>query len=406
MENTEVRLSGRLSTINKNAVLIKMAELLETFRAEILELNNQDVRAYTGSDQAMIDRLVINEKKIDGMIESVLKVANGDDPVGKILYEHTKDNGLKISNQSVPFGSILIIYESRPDVTIEAAALAFKAGNKILLKGGKEALFTNQKLVHIWHESLSQCNLPIDWIQFLNFNRDQTQAFLKNPDQKLDLIVPRGGEKLIQYVKTHSSVPVIVSGRGNNFLYVHETADWEKSCEIILNAKTSKISACNALDKVLLDKKMPQYESRLMELVQKLQEKEVEIIGDEKIAQMAGLPCLECDSIWEEEFLSMKLVLGEIDSVPSAIQKINKFCGGHSVTIMTEDNELALDFMHEIDATAVYQNASTRFTDGGQFGLGAELGISTEKLHHRGPLGLEALVSNKWFVFGDGQIRN
>ena len=392
----------QLTTDKKNAVLQTMAELLDANRAAILELNKAEVEAYEGGDQAMYDRLKVNDKKVDGMIDAVQMVKNGEDPTGRLLYEHTKDNGLKIMNKTVPFGSILIIYESRPDVTIEAASLAFKAGNKILLKGGKEARNTNKKLVEIWNDSLIANGVSTDWITYLDFNREQTQAFLRQPDKAVDLIVPRGGEKLIEYVKTHATVPVIVSGRGNNFLYVHEAADLEKTKQIIINGKTQKISACNALDKVLFDPKQMDFAKQL---ALELQELGVEVWGDKRLSETLDIPQIESEAVWAEEFLSMKIVLGISETIDDAIDTINTHCGGHSVVIMTEDTSIVDGFMNAIDATAVYHNASTRFTDGGQFGLGAELGISTEKLHHRGPLGLEALVTNKWFVYGNGQIR-
>lgn len=392
----------QLSTDKKNAVLQTMAELLESNRAQILELNKAEVEAYEGGDQAMYDRLKVNDKKVDGMIGAVQMVKNGEDPTGRLLYEHTKDNGLKIMNKTVPFGSILIIYESRPDVTIEAASLAFKAGNKILLKGGKEARNTNKKLVEIWNDSLIANGVSTDWITYLDFNREQTQAFLRQPDKAVDLIVPRGGEKLIAYVKAHATVPVIVSGRGNNFLYVHEAADLEKAKQVIVNGKTQKISACNALDKVLFDPKQMDFAKQL---ALELQELGVEVLGDKTLSETLDIPQIESEAVWAEEFLSMKIVLGISETIDDAIDTINTHCGGHSVVIMTEDTSVVDGFMNAIDATAIYHNASTRFTDGGQFGLGAELGISTEKLHHRGPLGLEALVTNKWFVYGNGQVR-
>ncbi len=394
------------TTAIKNAVLETMANLLEQERAQILALNKKDMDAYVGADRAMYDRLKVNDKKIDGMIASLHDVKNGADPTETVLFEHTREDGLRIVNKSVPFGNILIIYESRPDVTIEAASLAFKAGNKILLKGGKEARNSNKKLVEIWHQSLKAHNLSTDWITYLDFNREQTQAFLRQPDRPVDLIVPRGGERLIEYVKTHSSAPVIVSGRGNNFLYIHSEADFEKTLTVVLNAKTQKISACNALDKVLFDAKLPNLQARINQLIEQLQQEQVEILVDDKIGELTGLPTVKEEATWEEEFLAMKIVLGICEDTSDAIQKINQFSGGHSASIMTENSEAAALFMQAVDSAAVYHNASTRFTDGGQLGLGAELGISTEKLHQRGPLGLSALVTNKWFVFGDGHIRS
>lgn len=405
MTTTTSKNKRSISIEQKNAVLQTMAKLLESGRNTILEANKLDVEDYSGGDQAMLDRLKVNDKKVDGMIQSVHEVKAGNDPVGHLLYDFTRPDGLRVTNRSVPFGTILIIYESRPDVTIEAAALAFKAGNKILLKGGKEARHSNKILTEIWHQSLEINGLSKEWIVFLDFNREETQSFLRVPDRPVDLIVPRGGEKLIEYVKTHSNVPVIVSGRGNNFLYVDPMADWEKSLAIIVASKIQKISACNSLDKVLFDSDLPDLSTKIQATIDELTSAGVEILGDAHIAEQFGVQSIPNEDIWAEEFLSMKIVLGISPNMELAINKINQYCGGHSVVIMTEDVERAEYFMEAIDTTAIYHNASTRFTDGGQFGLGAELGISTEKLHHRGPLGLGALVTNKWFIYGNGQIR-
>ncbi len=305
----------------------------------------------------------------------------------------------------MPFGNILIIYESRPDVTIEAASLAFKAGNKILLKGGKEARKSNLFLVDIWHQSLREMGVSTDWITYLNFNRSETQEYLKNRDCPADLIVPRGGERLIEFVRTHARVPVIVSGRGNNFLYVHPDADLEATLKVIVNAKTQKISACNSLDKVLIHNDLPYKQAFLKELTGTLREKGVEMLADAAVSELTNLPKYENEAIWEEEFLALKMVLAQVDSMSKAIRLINQHSGGHSATIMTENDDIAEQFMNDIDAAHVFHNASTRFADGGQLGLGAELGISTEKLHHRGALGLEQLMTNKWFIYGKGHVR-
>lgn len=394
----------------KNKVLQRMAELLESNRVAILQCNQVDVANYSGNDQSMYDRLIVNDKKIAGMIQSVLEVMEKEDPVGKVKYTFSHENGMQVENRTSPFGTILIIYESRPDVSIEAAALAFKAGNKILLKGGKEAIQSNLKLTEIWHQALEENGFSTDWVKYLQFSRPETQAFLRQPTEPVDLIVPRGGEHLIQYVKTHSTAPVLVSGRGNNFLYAHLDADWEKSIKVILNAKTAKISACNALDKVLVHKNLPDSETKLEELIGRLLEEKVAIVLDPKLADFIpqngrNISVLEKESIWAEEFLAMKIVIGIVDSLEEAASKINRFSGKHSATILTENRGIAQIFMDTVDVAAVYHNVSTRFTDGGQFGMGAELAISTDKLHHRGPLGLAQLVTNKWYIFGDGQVR-
>ena len=395
-----------LSTDIKNNVLKSVIKLLGERKSEIIAANKEDLDAFTKDDQAMYDRLVADDKKVEGMINSVREVMEQEDPVGQVISEVNRDNGLNIINKTAPFGTIMIIYESRPDVTVEAAVLAFKANNKILLKGGKEAIKSNEVLVDIWHQALKENGLPVDWVQLLKLNRTQTQEFLKNPPQKIDLIVPRGGERLIAFVKEHAECPVLVSGRGNNFIYVDRTADWDESIKVILNAKTDKISACNALDKILIDKHIPELEKKLVHLQKSLHEFNVSLLVDDEAHKILNdEPTIQEESTWYEEFLALKACIGLVEDEDDAIDKINKYSGGHSSGIMTTDLEKATLFMEQVDSGAVYHNASTRFTDGGQMGVGAELAISTDKLHHRGPLGLKQLVTNKYYVFGTGQVR-
>ncbi|WJS93051.1 glutamate-5-semialdehyde dehydrogenase [Flavobacterium johnsoniae] len=394
-----------LSIEKRNLVLRTMAKLVEQDRNQIILTNQEDLADYDGSDLAMEERLKVDDKKVDEMILSLNQLASQEDPVGVERFHFTHDNGIKVVNKTAAFGTILIIYESRPDVTIEAGGIAFKSGNKILLKGGKESLKSNLKIVSLWHKALEENGVSKDWVEYLNYNRTETQAFLEKPTQKVDLIVPRGGEKLIEFVKAHATCPVIVSGRGNNFVYVHKDADTDLALKVILNAKTAKISACNALDKVLIDSKLPNFEGFVAMLIEALIESKVEVIVDKSLEYFENTKTIENEDIWYEEFLDYKIVIGTIDSQDHAIDMINKYCGGHSAAIITRDNEVAQQFMESIDAAAVYQNASTRFTDGGQFGLGGELAISTDKLHQRGPIGLQHLVTNKWYVYGEGQIR-
>ncbi|GAA4850617.1 glutamate-5-semialdehyde dehydrogenase [Algivirga pacifica] len=395
-----------LSTENKNNVLQSMINILDRERQNIINENQKDLDAFSQNDQALYDRLVVNDAKVDGMIQAVKEVMEQEDPVGQMISNLTLDSGLQVTNKTAPFGTILIIYESRPDVTIEAAVLAFKANNKILLKGGKEAIHSNLILEKCWHEALAENGLDKEWIRLLHLQREETQEFLKNPTEKLDLIVPRGGERLIKFVKDNASCAVLISGRGNNFLYVSEDADWEKTIKVIINAKTNKISGCNALDKVLINKNIPNYESKVKDLQQVLTASKVSILTDTKLANIIQEEVIEDEATWYEEFLAMKIALAEVDSTTEAIQWINKYSGGHSAAILTENKEQANLFMEQVDSAAVYHNASTRFTDGGQMGVGAELAISTDKLHHRGPLGLKQLVTNKYYVFGDGHIRD
>nr|WP_315181813.1 glutamate-5-semialdehyde dehydrogenase [uncultured Flavobacterium sp.] len=398
-------MSQLLPIEKRNAVLNRMAELLEQERATIKTVNQQDLNNYSGDDLAMEKRLLVDDAKIDGMILSLQQLFTQEDPVGKVRFDFTHDNGLKIYNKTAAFGTILIIYESRPDVTVEAGGIAFKSGNKILLKGGKESLQSNLKIVALWHQALKENEVDTKWVEYLNYNREETQAFLEKPTQKVDLIVPRGGENLINFVKKHATCPVIVSGRGNNFVYVNAEADLDKALAIIINGKTSNISVCNALDKVLIDTNLDNWEVFAQKVVSELQQKNVMVLGDETISKTTNIPQIESDSVWYEEFLDYKIVIGTTNSDQDAIDKINKYCGGHSASIITKNDSIAQEFMENVDTAAVYQNASTRFTDGGQFGLGGELAISTDKLHQRGPIGLQHLVTNKWYIYGDGQIR-
>lgn len=390
----------------KQNVLQSMINIIDKNRAKILAANQQDLEAFNRDDRALYDRLVVDDAKIDGMIKAVKEVKDQNDPVGKILSELTLENGLEVINKTAPFGTIMIIYESRPDVTVEAAVLAFKANSKILLKGGKEAINSNKALVACWHQALTENGLSEDWITLFTLNREATQAFLKNPTEKLDLIVPRGGEKLIAFVKEHAECPVLVSGRGNNFAYVAADADWEKTKKVIINAKTDKISGCNALDKILFDEKLPNLDQKMEDLASEFETRDVTIVADKaSLPHLKNAQLIKNESVWFEEFLALKACIGQVNSMEEAIDKINTYSGGHSSTILTESKSKAATFMQMVDNAAVYHNASTRFTDGGQMGVGAELAISTDKLHHRGPLGLEQLVTNKYYVFGDGHIR-
>lgn len=395
-----------LDTKTKNNVLQTMMSIIKDNEQDIINANKKDLEAFDREDQALYDRLVVDNDKVDDMIKAIKEVKDQDDPVGNIISDNTLDSGLKIINKTDPFGTIMIIYESRPDVTIEAAVLAFKANNKILLKGGKEATHTNIILENCWHKALEKNNLSKDWIKLMHLNREETQAFLKNPSEKLDLIVPRGGERLIDFVKTHASCAVLISGRGNNFLYVSEHADWEKAVKIIINAKTDKISGCNALDKVLINENIPHFETKVIELANKLNTLDVKVITDAKVSEvMKDEDKIDNDAIWSEEFLALKIVISSVKNIKTAMEKINTYSGKHSSVIITEKKEEASMFMKQIDSAAVYHNASSRFTDGGQMGVGAELAISTDKLHHRGPLGLKQLVTNKYYIYGDGHIR-
>ncbi|PQJ69308.1 glutamate-5-semialdehyde dehydrogenase [Polaribacter butkevichii] len=395
-----------LHTTIKNNVLKSMTRILDENREALLKANKRDLDAFNKEDQAMFERLILNDQKIDGMIKAINEVKAQEDPVNQIISHKTLENGLKVTNKTAPFGTIMIIYESRPDVTVEAAVLAFKSNNRILLKGGKEAIHSNKFLVALWHKALIENKLSEDYIKFLQMDRTETQAFLKNPTEQLDLIVPRGGERLISFVKEHATCAVLISGRGNNFIYIDKSAEWNKTLAVIINAKTAKISACNALDKILINKNIEDYTKKLKELEAVLKEKNVTILVDKSVKEiLKDEAIISEESVWKEEFLALKCCIGAVENLDEATEKINKYSGGHSAAIMTTNDESAESFMEQVDCAAVYKNSSTRFTDGGQLGVGAELAISTDKLHHRGPLGLKKLVTNKYYIIGDGNVR-
>jgi glutamate-5-semialdehyde dehydrogenase len=393
-----------LSLETRNNVLFTMATLLDTERVAIIDMNKKDINAYKGTDISMLDRLKVNNAKVDEMIIAAKHLASQEDPVGLERFSFKHENGMQVYNKTASFGTILIIYESRPDVTVEAAGIAFKSGNKIVLKGGKESLHSNLKITELWHKALKQNSASSDWVTYLQFNRIETQKFLEKPTQRIDLIVPRGGEKLITFVKKHASCPVIISGRGNNFVFVHSEADLNIALAIIINGK-SKISACNAVDKVLIDENLPNKKEFINTLIKKLNESKIQVLGDKIISKNHSVKEISSNEVWYEEFLDHKIVLGEIASNEAVIEMINTYSGGHSSAIITKNEAEAHFFMENVDTAAVYHNASTRFTDGGQLGLGGELAISTDKLHQRGPIGLQHLVTNKWYVHGNGQIR-
>lgn len=394
-----------LSIEKRNAVLLRMASLLEEERNTIIAINKTDLDAYQGDDISMFDRLKVDDSKVDDMIKSVTHLASQEDPVGVERFSFKHENGMQVYNKTASFGTVLIIYESRPDVTVEAAGIAFKSGNKILLKGGKESTTSNLKIVELWHKALKENGASTDWVEYLQFNRTETQAFLEQPTQKVDLIVPRGGERLIAFVKEHATCPVIISGRGNNFVYVHKKADLQIALDIIMNGKTGKISACNAVDKVLIDENLPNKEHFIKELITKLKLFNVEILGDKALSKFDKVDPIPSEDVWYKEFLDFKIAIAETENTSEAISFVNKYSGGHSSSIITSSIPEAKVFMENVDTAAVYHNASTRFTDGGQLGLGGELAISTDKLHQRGPIGLQHLVTNKWYVHGSGQIR-
>lgn len=394
-----------MKTIIKNKILQDLADLVVGHADEIKAANNLDLQACSQEDAALYDRLKVDNKKIRGMQASILKVMQMEDPEGKVLYQYQKQPNLIVENRVVPFGTILIIYESRPDVTIEAAITAFKAGNKILLKGGKEARNSNLILANLWQQALSQNNQDENFVQYLDYDREQTQNLIKSNEHKIDIIIPRGGEKLIQSIQQNTNIPMIISGRGNNFMYIDSDADFNMATEIILDGK-SRISVCNALDKVYINQDTDGFENKVTQLIQVLTDNHTEIVADKTIKQLSPhINAIESQSVFYQEFLANKLLLATVEDLQQAIEGINKYSGGHSAVIISNNSENVQKFQKSVDCAAVYHNASTRYTDGGEFGLGAEIAISTQKLHFRGPVGLNELVTNKWFITGQGHTR-
>jgi len=393
-----------MNTTQKNKVLTSLARLLEEHTADILDANATDLANAHNLDATLLERLQLDTKKIESMISSIETVITLPNPEQRSISEYTHGNGLIMKNTTVPFGTILIIYESRPDVTIEASILAFKSGNKVLLKGGKEARETNLVLVKLWHEALAAHDVDTAYVTYFDLDRQETQALITENTHDVDLIIPRGGEGLISFVEKHATVPVLVSGRGNNFLYLDTDADISMAIDIIINGK-SRVSVCNALDNVLINKHVPS--ENIEAIITALQDAGITVLADHAIASAHTEveEVADIEQILQQEFLSARIFLHLVEDMDTAIQLINTYSGGHSAAIVSNNQARATQFQQEVDCAAVYHNASTRFTDGGQFGLGGEIGISTQKLHCRGPIGLESLVTNKWFISGTGQIR-
>lgn len=392
-----------MKTTLKNRVLHSLADLIETNKTNLIATNQKDLALCVHGDESLIDRLKIDDSKIENMINSIKEVINFPDPENKVLYSHKKSEGLFIENRTVAFGKILIIYESRPDVTIEAAITAFKAGNEILLKGGKEARNTNLLLSDLWQQALKKNNCNISIVKYLDYNRSQTQELIKNNTENIDLIIPRGGEQLIQSIRENTDIPMIISGRGNNFIYIDESVNFDMAIAIILDGK-KRISVCNALDKVYIHQNIES--SKILKLIQSLLHKNIKIIADEEIKPLhTSINAISAEAEFYEEYLSHKILLAMTQNLDQAIDGINKYSGGHSAVIVSNNDDNAKHFQNRVDCAAVYHNASSRFTDGGELGLGAEIAISTQKLHFRGPVGLNELVTNKWFISGQGHVR-
>lgn len=396
---------GNLSTSEKNKGLEKMAEFLVNNKDEIIKSNKIDLQIAIekGTSKSMLDRLTLNEDRIEGMANGLRQVANLPDPVGEVLGMWTRPNGLQIGQKRVPLGVIGIIYEARPNVTSDAAGLCFKAGNAVILRGGSEAINSNKAIVKILRAGLKSVNLPEDSIQLIeDTSREVATEMMKLKDY-IDVLIPRGGAGLIQAVVKNATVPVIETGTGNCHIYVDEYADLKMAKDIVLNAKTSRPSVCNAAEKLLVHENIAK---EFMPIILKaLKEKDVEVRGDESSILYDSSIIKAKDEEWYNEYLDYIIGVKIVKSIDEAINIINHFGSGHSEAIVTNDYANSQKFMQKVDAAAVYVNASTRFTDGEEFGFGAEIGISTQKLHARGPMGLKELTTIKYIIYGNGQIR-
>ncbi len=394
-----------LSTQAKNDLLVKAAEQLVADSAKILEANTIDMEngEKAGMSSGLLDRLKLTEERIAGMAEGLTQLAGLDDPIGEVLGMKKRPNGLLIGQKRVPLGVVGIIYEARPNVTADAFGLCFKTGNAVILKGGSDAIHSNIAVVESLQKALAACGLPVDALQLItDTSRETTTAFMKL-NRYVDVLIPRGGAGLIRAVVENSTIPVIETGTGNCHIYVDESADLRMASDIVMNAKTQRVGVCNACESLLVHEKVK--DAFLPVIAERLRSRQVEMRGDEAVCALVPdcVPATEED--WGKEYLDYILSIKTVGSVDEAIAHINRYNTKHSEAIITENYTNAQKFLEEVDAAAVYVNASTRFTDGFEFGYGAEIGISTQKLHARGPMGLTALTTTKYIIYGSGQIR-
>lgn len=394
-----------LSTQAKNDLLIKAAEQLVTDSGKILAANEMDMAngEKAGMSSGLLDRLKLTEERIAGMAEGLTQLASLDDPIGEVLGMKKRPNGLLIGQKRVPLGVVGIIYEARPNVTADAFGLCFKTGNAVILKGGSDAIHSNIAVVESLQAALAACGLPVDALQLItDTSRETTTAFMKL-NRYVDVLIPRGGAGLIRAVVENSTIPVIETGTGNCHIYVDESADLSMAADIVMNAKTQRVGVCNACESLLVHEKVK--DAFLPVIAERLRTKNVEMRGDEAVCALVPdcVPATEED--WGREYLDYILSIKTVSSVDEAIAHINRYSTKHSEAIITESYTNAQKFLDEVDAAAVYVNASTRFTDGFEFGYGAEIGISTQKLHARGPMGLTALTTTKYIIYGSGQVR-
>ena len=399
------REAAKLGTNDKNRGLLAVANELIEEQELILKENEKDIEAAKakGVKQSLIDRLALSEKRIADMAEGLRQIATLDDPIGEMLYMKNRPNGLRIGKKRVPLGVVGIIYESRPNVTADAFGLCFKTGNAVILRGGSDAIHSNQAIVHAVKDGLCKAKLCQDLILLVEDTSREVVNEMMKMHGLIDVLIPRGGAGLIANVVANSTVPVIETGTGNCHVYVDADADIQMAAKIIENAKTQRMGVCNACESLVIHSAIA--EEALPQIVKKLKNHDVEIRGDERAQAICSeiVPATEED--WGTEYLDAIISVKIVDSVDQAIAHINQYNTGHSESIITKSYDNALKFQDEIDAAAVYVNASTRFTDGFEFGFGAEIGISTQKLHARGPMGLEALTTTKYVIFGNGQVR-
>ncbi len=388
----------------KRDILNKMADNLEKYSNEIIEANKKDMdyAKENNLNSALLDRLFLDEKRVTSMANALRDIAKLKNPVGRIIDGWRLDNGLEIQKVKIPIGVIGIIYESRPNVTSDAAGLTFMSGNACILKGGKEAFHSNRVIIEILRNTLKENNLPEDIVSLLpDYSRSGVEWLIKQ-DKYLDLIIPRGGESLIRFVSENSKVPVVKHDKGLCHIYVHKDADIKKALKISINAKVQRPGVCNALETLLVDRDIAA--KFLPEIKEEMQKNEVELRGCEITLEYIDInPASEED--WNTEYLDKILSIKIVDNVNEAIEHIEKYGSGHSDSIITENFSVAEEFLNRVDSACVYVNASTRFTDGGEFGFGAEVGISTNKLHARGPMGIDDLTTYKYKILGNGQIR-
>ncbi|WP_302633184.1 glutamate-5-semialdehyde dehydrogenase [uncultured Clostridium sp.] len=396
---------GNLSSKDKNDALYAMADFLIENSKVIIEANKKDLETsrIKGTSESMLDRLALNEARIEGMANGLRQVAALEDPVGEVLGMWTRPNGLQIGKKRVPMGVIGIIYEARPNVTSDAAGLCFKSGNAVILRGGSEAINSNKAIAEALREGLKSVGLVEDAVQLVEDTSREVATEMMKLNDYIDVLIPRGGAGLIKAVVNNATVPVIETGTGNCHIYVDEDCDFEMAKNIIINAKTSRPSVCNAAEKLLINEKIA---GKFMPIIfEALRENNVEIRGDESLKALDDSVILASEEEWYNEYLDYTIGVKIIKDIDEAINHINKFGSGHSEAIVTKSYEASQIFLQKVNAAAVYVNASTRFTDGEEFGFGAEIGISTQKLHARGPMGLKELTTIKYIIFGNGQIR-